>query len=154
MNHQGSESSGGRSLEDLFTNWLLNRHTSRKRALKRRGYVVMPAEFGKVPTVKVLLDNGATVYIEDEGAGGEEKVSIITESTFKDVTDAIEGVADALISTFKKVKPSGATVEFGIEVGVEAGKLTALLVKGSANATLKITITWGNTEAIAAASGQ
>jgi hypothetical protein len=114
----------------------------------------MPAEFGKVPTIKVRLENGATIYIEDEGASGEEKVSIIGTSTFKDVTDAIEGVADALISTFKKVKPSGATVEFGVEIGVEAGKLTALLVKGNANATLKVTLAWGNTEAIAAVSGQ
>jgi hypothetical protein len=112
----------------------------------------MPTEFDKISTIKVLLENGATIHIEDERVGGEEKVSIINASTFKEVTDTIEGVADALISTFKKVKPSRAT--FGVEVGVEAGKLTALLVKGSANATLKITLAWGNTEAITAISGQ
>ncbi len=108
----------------------------------------------RVPTVEVPLKNGGIIYIEAEGASGEEKVSILSNSSFKDVTDAIEGVAEALISTFKKVKPNGASVEFGIEVGVEAGRLTALLVKGSTNATLKITLTWGNIDSVAAVPGQ
>jgi Trypsin-co-occurring domain 1 len=31
-------------------------------------------------------------------------------------------------------------VEFGIDVGIESGKLTALICKGSGNASLKITL--------------
>ena len=31
----------------------------------------------------------------------------------------------------------------GVQVGIESGKLTALLVKGTGNANLKITLEWG-----------
>jgi Trypsin-co-occurring domain 1 len=106
------------------------------------------------PPVKVVLENGAVLYIEPESASsGEERVGI-TLPSFKDVTNAIEGVAEALSESFKKVKPSSATVEFGIEVGMDAGKLTTLLVKGTANATLKITLIWGDIESVATVTGQ
>jgi hypothetical protein len=38
--------------------------------------------------------------------------------------------------------PSKATVTFGIDVAVEPGQLTAMLVKGGGNATLEITLEW------------
>src|SRR5947209_15168132 len=62
---------------------------------------------------------------------------------FKEVTDTVEGLAKALVTTLKKVKPRAASVEFGVQVGIESGKLTALLVKGTGNANLKITLEWG-----------
>jgi len=114
----------------------------------------MTTEFTKSPTVRVPLENGTVIYIETEDASGEEKVGIFHPTSFKEVTDAIEGIADALVATFKKVKPSGASVEFGIDVGIESGHLTTLLVKGTTNATLKITLTWGNVETAAPTVGQ
>jgi len=35
-------------------------------------------------------------------------------------------------------------VEFGLEVALESGQLTAVLVKGSAKANLKITLEWAS----------
>ncbi len=42
----------------------------------------------------------------------------------------------------QRVGPSKGSVEFGVEVGVEAGQLTALIVKGSGTANLKIALHW------------
>jgi hypothetical protein len=48
-----------------------------------------------------------------------------------------------LTTALKKVKPKKASVEFGLEVAVESGKLTTLLVKGTGTANLKIALEWG-----------
>jgi hypothetical protein len=41
-----------------------------------------------------------------------------------------------------KVAPTKPSVEFAIEVGLESGKLTALWVKGTGTANLKIAMEW------------
>jgi len=92
--------------------------------------------------VKAALDNGATIRIEATSLGGEERIGCGIAS-FKEVTDAVEGIAHAVVTTLKKVKPQQASVEFGVEIGVESGQLTALLVKGTSTANLKITMQWG-----------
>ena len=38
--------------------------------------------------------------------------------------------------------PTRASVEFGVEVAVDAGKLTALLVNGNTTGSLKVTLEW------------
>jgi hypothetical protein len=42
------------------------------------------------------------------------------------------------------VAPRSASVEFGIDVTVEAGALTGMLAKGSGTATLKVTLNWSD----------
>jgi len=73
---------------------------------------------------------------------GEEDVAFLPD--FQSVTDAIEGIATAIRNSLEKVKPEKATIEFGVEFGVESGKLTALIVKGSGKANLKISLQWGS----------
>ena len=102
----------------------------------------MPTGTDKTTVIKAELDNGTTIYIQSEVPRGEEDVAFTTFS-FKDLTDAIEGIAESVTATLKKVKPRSASVEFGLEVSVDAGKLTALLVKGTGTANLKITLQWG-----------
>ena len=92
--------------------------------------------------VKAELANGTTLHIEATSLGGDEDVAFIHPS-FKDVTDAIEGISESIVTTIKKVKPKKATVEFGVEVALESGQLTALLVKGTGTSSLKITLEWG-----------
>lgn len=91
--------------------------------------------------VKAELANGAIVHIQATALGGEEEVAFALPS-FKEVTDAIEGIAVSVASSLQKVKPQKASVEFGLEVALEAGQLTALLVKGSGTSNLKITLEW------------
>jgi hypothetical protein len=94
--------------------------------------------------VKAELPNGTIIHVQATPLGGDEDISF-TVPSFKQVTDAIEGIAESMVTTLQKVKPHKASVEFGLEVALEAGQLTALLVKGSGTSNLKITLEWGET---------
>ena len=95
----------------------------------------------KAEPIPVQLANGTVVRIEATPIGEEEVAFDIRP--FKDVTDAVEGIADAITETFKKVKPDKATVEFGLEMAISSGQLTAIIVQGSGKANLRITMEWG-----------
>lgn len=90
--------------------------------------------------VSVKIDEKVTLLVEATALGGEEDVGIGDILDFQEVTDAIEAIANSLTKTFDKVKPKKAGVEFGLEVGIESGKLSAMLVKGSGKANFKITL--------------
>ncbi len=93
--------------------------------------------------IKAELANGGTLHIQATILGGEEEV-VFALPSFEGVTHAIEGIAQSVVSTLEKVKPQKASVEFGLEVALESGQLTALLVKGSGTSNLKITLEWGD----------
>ncbi len=87
-----------------------------------------------------------TVYVEvDRLPGGEEEVAGRPFS-LEDFTGSLraitETVSEAIKNGLDKVKPKKFTVEFGCEVGVESGHLTAVLVKGSAKANIKVVVEW------------
>jgi Trypsin-co-occurring domain 1 len=94
--------------------------------------------------VPVVLSNGVRLHIEARplGAGGRQEVGILDASPFKDLTDSIEMIASEIGGALKKIAPQKGSVEFGVEVGIESGKLTALICKGSGTANLKITLEW------------
>jgi len=102
----------------------------------------MENERNRTRIIKAELDDGTIIDIQSSVRGEEDVASTIF--SFKEVANKIEGIAEALIGTLKKVKPQSASVEFGIEMAVEAGHLTALLVKGTGMANLKITLQWGD----------
>lgn len=93
--------------------------------------------------IPVKLANGVEMRVAATVLGGEEDVALKLLS-FDEITDALEGIAGSLNAALQKIKPKKASVEFGLEVAVESGKLTALLVKGSGTATLNITLEWGD----------
>jgi Trypsin-co-occurring domain 1 len=98
----------------------------------------------QVEPVKAILENGAVIRIEARQLGGPQRIANPNfTAPFTEVTQAIEGIASSFVETLKKVQPRGAIVEFGLEIGVESGNLTALLVKGTGTANLKITLQWG-----------
>lgn len=92
--------------------------------------------------VPVKLANGAEIRVAATMLGGEEDVAFKLLS-FEEVTHTIEGIASSLNAALQKVKPKKSSVEFGLEVAVESGALTTLLVKGEGTATLEITLEWG-----------
>ncbi|HCK82453.1 MAG TPA: CU044_2847 family protein [Candidatus Competibacter sp.] len=92
--------------------------------------------------IPVRLANGVQIRVAATLLGGNEDVAIKPLS-FDEIADTIEGIAGSLNAALQKVKPKKASVEFGLEVAVESGALTALLVKGTGTATLKITLEWG-----------
>ncbi|NJN72446.1 MAG: hypothetical protein HC799_06320 [Limnothrix sp. RL_2_0] len=97
----------------------------------------------KTESVTVQLDDGTTFLVEARSQGGEEDVGIGDALKFEAVTKVVGGIAKGLQKTFDTVKPKKATVEFGLELALESGKLTALLVEDTTTASLKITLEWG-----------
>ena len=93
--------------------------------------------------VPVKLANGAEMRVAATVLGGEEDVAFKLLS-FEEITNTIEGIAGSLNAALQKIKPKKASIEFGLEVAVESGKLTTLLVNGSGTATLNITLEWGD----------
>jgi hypothetical protein len=97
--------------------------------------------------VEVVLPNKTVALVqatELDGAGGAaEKVGWKDAFDLDQVSGTLEGVAQAIRSGLGKVKPSKTTVELGIQLAVKNGKLTAMLVEGHAEASLKVTLEWG-----------
>jgi Trypsin-co-occurring domain 1 len=91
-------------------------------------------------TVPVQLPNGAVVKIEVTKTGRED-VGFDTKQ-FQPIADAIEGVVQMIAAPIQKVKPKKAMVKFGMELAIESGQLTAVIVKGSGKANLEITLEW------------
>lgn len=96
----------------------------------------------KSEVIKMELKNGTVAHVQALMLGGEEEVAFAIPS-FEGVTDVIEGIADSIVDTLQKAKPRKASIEFGLEVALESGQLTALLVKGTGTSNLKITLEWG-----------
>jgi hypothetical protein len=92
--------------------------------------------------ISVELTDGTTVRVEAT-AIGERKINFPTRP-FSEVTTAIESLAKDIAESVQRIKPDKAKVKFGIEIGIESGKLTPVLVKGTATANLEITLEWGS----------
>lgn len=95
---------------------------------------IIPVELK--PGVVIRIEATALGPVEQDVAGG------VLSKDFHKVADAIKEIAGAIGAVWDDVKPKKATVEFGIEIGVETGGLTALLVKGSGKSNLKVTLEW------------
>jgi Trypsin-co-occurring domain 1 len=91
--------------------------------------------------ISVELSDGTNVRVEATLIG-DRKINFQTRP-FNEVTVAIESLTKEIAESLQKVKPDRASVKFGIEIGMEAGRLTPLLVKGTSTANLEITLEWG-----------
>jgi len=94
--------------------------------------------------VPAQLPDGGTVSVRAVNLGGATDVSALDQLSLQDVADSIQQIAATIGSALQKAAPKRASVTFGIEVAVQAGKLTSLLVQGSGTATLNVTLEWGS----------
>ncbi len=90
--------------------------------------------------ISVELADGTIVKVEASSMG-DRKVGLQTRP-FSEATVAIASLAKEIAETIQTIKPDKARVRFGIEIGVDAGKLTAVLAKGTSTANLEITLEW------------
>ena len=90
--------------------------------------------------IPVQLPNGAKVLIEVAQVGPQEVAFDV--KPFTQVTEALEGIVEALARPLQKARPDKASVKFGLELAVEAGQLTAAIVQSSGKANLEITLEW------------
>jgi Trypsin-co-occurring domain 1 len=102
--------------------------------------------------VRATLPGGASVWVEATDLSGgtlddsEREVSALDDlkKSFQldQLGPVISGLAQLVHAGVIDTKPSKSTVEFSLEVGIESGQLTALLVKGTGNAGIKVTLEW------------
>jgi Trypsin-co-occurring domain 1 len=90
--------------------------------------------------ISVELADGTNIKVEATPIG-DRKISVQSRH-FHEVTAAIASLSQEIAAALQKVKPDKASVKFGIDIGIEAGKLTPLLVKGTSTANLEITLEW------------
>lgn len=95
--------------------------------------------------IPVELADGTIVRVEATPIG-EQRVSFQSRP-FKEVTTTIKAITNELAGTLqdiqKQVKPEKVSVKLGLEIAIESGQLTALIVKGASKANLEITMEWG-----------
>jgi Trypsin-co-occurring domain 1 len=95
--------------------------------------------------VPVTLTDGTIIRIEARDLGGATKVGAFDSQSFKDLTKSIEAIAATFRESLERIEPRKASIEFGIEVGLESGQLTALICKGSGKANIKVALEWSPT---------
>jgi hypothetical protein len=96
-----------------------------------------------ISDVRVALPDGAMMMVQAHGGyQGSTDVAGLQALPFEEVGRSIEGFSTAVLKAIRAAAPSEATIEFGLDLHAESGKLTSLLVEGSAAAALKITLTW------------
>ena len=76
--------------------------------------------------------------------GGKEDVGLNLKP-LAEIGDTIEGIIQAVAAPIRKAQPKKATVKFGLELAMESGELTTIIVKGSGKANLEITLEWERT---------
>jgi hypothetical protein len=81
-------------------------------------------------------------FVELADPGGARPVGVDEAFSFDGVRQTIEAIAGELSQAWDKVKPTEATVEFGLSLTAKTGKLTGLVVDGSAAASLKVSLVW------------
>jgi hypothetical protein len=94
--------------------------------------------------VEAKLPGGGTVSVRAVSLGGSADVGVLDALRFEDVTDTIRTIAETIGKALKSATPRKSSVTFGVEIALESGKLTSLLVQGSGTATLNITLEWGS----------
>lgn len=60
----------------------------------------------------------------------------------EDIFQKVNEIAAAVMRSMKSLETKRTVLEFGVEIAADSGGLTALIVKGSGKANLKITAEW------------
>lgn len=81
-------------------------------------------------------------YVALADGGGPGTIGIGDTLDFAGVRRTLEAVAAEIDKAWQTVKPTEATVEFGLSLTAKSGKLTGLVVEGGAAANFKVTMVW------------
>lgn len=92
----------------------------------------------------VLVDLGDGVIAKAEVTDlGRESVGAGTLS-FEGVAKAITKISQFYASSIQEIRPTKATLKYGLAISVEQGSLMAALVRGTGTANLEVTLEWEN----------
>lgn len=94
-------------------------------------------------SVEVTLPDGGVVRVRvAENPGGIGSVGLADRPRLSDALAQIGEVARLVRESLQPLRPSKATVEFGVSFSVQSGKLTALVFEGKGDASLTVTLEW------------
>ncbi|MGH4024201.1 MAG: CU044_2847 family protein [Pseudonocardiaceae bacterium] len=91
---------------------------------------------------QLVRAGGAEFYVEVDDVGGPATIGDRGPLSFDGVRATVEGIATELAEVWQKVRPSEASVAFGLKLTAKSGKLTGLVVEGGGEASLTVTLTW------------
>ncbi|GAB1817715.1 CU044_2847 family protein [Herbidospora sp. RD11066] len=96
--------------------------------------------------VRLTAADGTLLYVEARDLDPTDEEQELSGSP---ITAAVDDIGKAMGSfiedlkvTFSKSGAAKCSVEFGCEIAVETGKIVAVIGKGSAKSTLKVTLEW------------
>jgi Trypsin-co-occurring domain 1 len=96
---------------------------------------------------RIILSNGAAVWIEEAPAVAEEEVAKRrSEGHLAEVLPSLVTLCDDLQQSLKSIAPKRAVIEFGITFTVEASGLALLITKAGAEANFKVSLEWEGQE--------
>ena len=90
----------------------------------------------------LVTAGGAQFFVEVSDGGGPTTISDRGPLSFEGVRETIAGIASELAQVWDTVRPTEASVEFGLKLSAKSGKLTGLLVEGGGEASLTVSLTW------------
>jgi len=105
---------------------------------------------GEPNIVTALLPSGIPIKVEVTGPAAGSGMTSVGVRDHLDIGIALDTVSELgsiVVEKLKAAKPTRATVELKLGFAVEAGKLTSLLVTGSGDASLTITLEWSEKSA-------
>lgn len=94
--------------------------------------------------IEMSLPDGKIIKVEVTQTG-ERKVSsgsLFFEEATAVIKDITSEIAKTLQSIKTDIKPDKISIKLGLEVAIEGGHLTALIVKGASKANFEITMEW------------
>ncbi|MEV6553916.1 CU044_2847 family protein [Streptomyces sp. NPDC051597] len=110
------------------------------------------------------LDGGGSILVQAdpvEASAGPVAAGRVSEAirdlpqSLESVIAPVAGMARAVLDEFRRVRPDGVEVEFGVDLAAQAG---AVIAKSETACHLKVTVTWNaaanaNANATGAADG-
>ena len=97
------------------------------------------------PSVDVTLPNGEVLALpQAPGAGAGQVSDVMSPVQLDRLGRIVEGLIQVMTPVARSALPNKTSVEIGLELKVESGKLTAYLVGASAQAAVKVTMEWVN----------
>jgi hypothetical protein len=99
--------------------------------------------------VSTEVEGGGPLFkieIAQQDDAEQDVTGLGTILPFDDLTKSVTEVAKAMTDALRRARPDEAEVTFGLDVAVESGKLTSLIVKGSGTATFQVRLLWKDTD--------
>ncbi|MGW5779825.1 CU044_2847 family protein [Streptomyces sp. NPDC003863] len=100
---------------------------------------------------RIPMEGGGFVLVEaPAGLEGPVKAGRVGEllheapRTLQEALEPVTQAAQTALDQLRKARPDEITVEFGVDLAVEAG---AVITKGRANCHLQVTMSWQNPHA-------